>query len=121
LKCVVAAMYSWQHCGTGTLSYRQPRHLVIMDQRNGQQRAFLLDFFNFCWVFQTFPFFCVTLYKTLTCLAQHRPIIREYSCTIAGPDCHLQYTELWGDHQRTSYRGEYVHSNWSSMGEHCNL
>ena len=24
LKCVVAAMYSWQHCGTGTLSYRQP-------------------------------------------------------------------------------------------------
>ena len=26
LKCVVAAMYSWQHCGTGTLSYRQPRH-----------------------------------------------------------------------------------------------
>ena len=26
LKCVVAATYSWQHCGTGTLSYRQPRH-----------------------------------------------------------------------------------------------
>jgi len=26
LKCVLAAMYSWQHCGTGTLSYRQPRH-----------------------------------------------------------------------------------------------
>ena len=26
LKCIVAAMYSWQHCGTGTLSYRQPRH-----------------------------------------------------------------------------------------------
>ena len=22
LKCVVASMYSWQHCGTGTLSYR---------------------------------------------------------------------------------------------------
>ena len=22
LKCVVVAMYSWQHCGTGTLSYR---------------------------------------------------------------------------------------------------
>jgi len=21
LKCVVAAVYSWQHCGTGTLSY----------------------------------------------------------------------------------------------------
>jgi hypothetical protein len=26
-KYVVAAMYSWQYCGTGTLSYRQPRHL----------------------------------------------------------------------------------------------
>ena len=23
---------------------------------------FFLDFFNFCWVFQKFPFFCVTLY-----------------------------------------------------------
>ena len=26
---------------------------------------FFLDFFNFCWVFQKFPFFCVTLYNTL--------------------------------------------------------
>ena len=26
LKCILAAMYSWQHCGTGTMSYRQPRH-----------------------------------------------------------------------------------------------
>jgi len=24
---------------------------------------FFLDFFNFCWVFQKFPFFCVTLYN----------------------------------------------------------
>ena len=23
---------------------------------------FLLDFFNLCWVFQKFPFFCVILY-----------------------------------------------------------
>jgi len=23
---------------------------------------FFFDFFNFCWVFQKFPFFCVTLY-----------------------------------------------------------
>jgi hypothetical protein len=45
LKCVVAAMYSWQHCGIGTLSYRQPRHLVIMDQRNGQQRAVTIKTF----------------------------------------------------------------------------
>ena len=45
LKCVVAAMYSWQHCGTATLSYRQPRHLVIMDQWKGQQRAFAIKMF----------------------------------------------------------------------------
>ena len=45
LKCVVAAMYSWQHCGTGTLSYRQPGHSVIMDQWNGQQRAFVIKMF----------------------------------------------------------------------------
>jgi hypothetical protein len=32
LKCIVAAMYIWQHCGRGTLSYRHPRHSVIMDQ-----------------------------------------------------------------------------------------
>ena len=29
---------------------------------------FFLDFFNFCWVFQKFPFFCVTLYKYFTLL-----------------------------------------------------
>ena len=45
LKCVVAAMYSWLHCGRGTLSYRQPRHSVIMDQWNGQQRAFIIKMF----------------------------------------------------------------------------
>jgi len=38
-------MYSWQHCGTGTLSCRQPRHSVIMDQWNGQQRAFAIKMF----------------------------------------------------------------------------
>jgi hypothetical protein len=45
LKCVVAAMYSWQHCGIGTFSYRQPRYLVIMDQWNGQQRAVAIKMF----------------------------------------------------------------------------
>ena len=45
LKCIVAAMYSWQHCGTGTSSYRQPCHSVIMDQWNGQQRAFAIKMF----------------------------------------------------------------------------
>jgi hypothetical protein len=61
LKCIVATMYSWQHCGTGTLSYRRPRHSVIMDQWNGQQRVspyFFLDFYNFCWIgFSKVPVF----------------------------------------------------------------
>jgi len=62
-------MYSWQHCGTGTLNYRQPfsnhgsdlKRQVIMVQFLSII-FFLLDFFNFCWVFQKFPFFCVSLY-----------------------------------------------------------
>jgi hypothetical protein len=45
LKCIVAAMYSWQHCGTGTFSYIQPRHSVIMDQWNGQKLAFAIKMF----------------------------------------------------------------------------
>jgi hypothetical protein len=45
LKCAVAAMYIWQHCGTGTLSYRQPRQSVIMDQWNGQERDFAIKMF----------------------------------------------------------------------------
>jgi hypothetical protein len=57
LKCVVAAMYSWQHCKTGTLSYRQPCHLVIINQCNGQQRAVAIHFFNFCWIFKNSRFF----------------------------------------------------------------
>jgi hypothetical protein len=59
LKCVVAAMYSWQHCGTGDLEV-QPCHLVIMDQWNGQHRAVAIHFFNLCWVFQKFPVFFVS-------------------------------------------------------------
>ena len=63
LKCVVAAMYSWQHCGTGTLIYRQLRHLVITDQLNGQQRAFAIRMFQFLLGFSKVPvFLCVTLY-----------------------------------------------------------
>jgi len=42
LKCIVAAMYSWQHCRTGPLSYRQPCHPVTMEQWNSQQRAFAI-------------------------------------------------------------------------------
>jgi len=65
LKCVVAAMYSWQHCGTGTFSYRQPRHLVIMDQWNGQQRAFAIKmFYSFVGFSKSSRFFvspCISL------------------------------------------------------------
>jgi len=32
---------------------------------------FFLDFFDFCWVFQKFPFFCVTLYNVLAKYGQH--------------------------------------------------
>ena len=45
LKCVVAAMCSWQRCATGTLSYIQPCHPVIMEQWNGPQRAFPIKMF----------------------------------------------------------------------------
>ena len=45
LKSVVAAMYSWQHCGTGTSSYRQPCRPVITEQWNGQQRASTIKMF----------------------------------------------------------------------------
>ena len=65
LKCVVATMYSWQHCGTGTLNYRQLRHFSNHGSDLKRQLImvqflsinFLLDFFNFCWVFHKFPFF----------------------------------------------------------------
>jgi hypothetical protein len=56
LKCVVAAMYTWQHCGTGTLSYRQPRHLVIMDHSLKRQ-VVMVQFLSinfFCWISSIF-------------------------------------------------------------------
>ena len=69
LKCVVAATYSWQHRGTGTLCYRQPRHLVIMDQWNGQQRAFAIKmFYNFVF-FKSSRFFvspCINVRNMLS-------------------------------------------------------
>jgi hypothetical protein len=65
LKCVVAAMYSWQHCRTGTLSYRQPRHLVSMDQWNGEHRAVVIKNILHVWIFQKFLFFWVTLYTSI--------------------------------------------------------
>jgi len=45
LKCVVVAIYRWQHCGTGTLSYRQTCQPKIMEKWNGQQRAFAIKMF----------------------------------------------------------------------------
>jgi hypothetical protein len=47
LKCVVAAMYSWQHCGTGTLSYRLSlKRQVVMVQ--------FLSIKFFCWISSIF-------------------------------------------------------------------
>jgi hypothetical protein len=71
LKCIVAAMYSWQHCGTGSLSYRQPLHLVIMGQWNGQQRAVSITMFStfgflqFLLGFSQIPFF---VYHLVQCV-----------------------------------------------------
>ena len=36
---------------------------------------FFLDFFNFCWVFQKFPFFCVTLYTAILTYNTHSTIL----------------------------------------------
>jgi hypothetical protein len=58
-------MYSWQHCGAGTLSYRQPRHLVTMDQWNGQQRAVTIKIFYMFGFFKSSHFWGVTLYMEL--------------------------------------------------------
>ena len=41
-------------------------------------RFFSLDFFNFCWVFQKFPFFCVILYI-------YSMTDKRYHCTVTGP------------------------------------
>jgi hypothetical protein len=58
----VAAMFSWQLCGTGTLSYRQPRHLVTMDQWNGQQRAVAIKIFYMFGFFKSYRFLGNPLY-----------------------------------------------------------
>jgi hypothetical protein len=42
LRCVVAAMYSWQNYGRGTVSCKQSRHSVIIEEWNGRQRAFAM-------------------------------------------------------------------------------
>jgi len=51
LKCVVAAMYGRQHCGTGTLSYRQPFGLLSL-KRQVIMVQFLSNFF--CWISSIF-------------------------------------------------------------------
>jgi hypothetical protein len=52
-----------------TLSYRQPRHLVIMDQWNGEQRAVAT---KFCWIasifvgtFNSSRFLCHLVYLSI--------------------------------------------------------
>jgi TfoX/Sxy family transcriptional regulator of competence genes len=41
----VAAMYSWQHYARGTVSCKQSRHSVIMEEWKGRQRAFAIKMF----------------------------------------------------------------------------
>jgi len=53
-------------------------------------KFFFFDFFNFCWVFQKFPFFCVTLYNhtlqsvtaALLCFV-FSDIIRDYGLVLS--------------------------------------
>jgi len=71
LKCVVAAMHSWQHCRTGTLSYRQPRHFSNhgSDLKRQVIMVQFLSIIFFCWISSIFVgffkscrfFFCVTV------------------------------------------------------------
>jgi len=53
---VVAAMYSWQHCGTGTLSYRQPHHFSNhgSDLKRQVIMVQFLSIIFFCWIYSIF-------------------------------------------------------------------
>jgi hypothetical protein len=88
LKCELAAMYSWQHFGKGTFSYRQPRHLVIMDQWNGQQSAVAIKIFYMFGFLQLLLGFSnvsafVNLYICRTApLTSRRCIVNIYSTNI---------------------------------------
>jgi hypothetical protein len=80
-------MYSWQHCGTGTLSYRQPRHFVIMDQWKGQQRAvaikmfYMFGFLQFLLGFSKVPvFLCHIVYEPTFGNAESRLFLFAAQC-----------------------------------------
>ena len=96
LKCVVAAMYRWQHCGTGTLSYRQPRHLVKMGKWNGQQRAFAIKVFLVFLGFQKFPFFCVTYINARYSYSCKEVLQNTNYCLINQKHHWMQWLDLWG-------------------------
>jgi hypothetical protein len=55
--------------------------------------------------------------KIPTCFERHCSIIRECSSRneLLRPYYFLWYTELLWHHQCMTYRGEYVHNNWSSL------
>ena len=49
-------MYSWQHCGTGTLSYRQPRHFSNHGS-DLKRQVIMVQFLSinlFCWISSIF-------------------------------------------------------------------
>jgi len=41
---------------------KNPTKIEETKKKNLLTEIIFLDFFNFCWGFQKFPFFCVTLY-----------------------------------------------------------
>ena len=70
-------MYSWQHCGTGTLSYRKPRHFSNHGS-DLRRQVILVQFLSilflggisstFVGFFKSSGFFYVTLYNDLLLL-----------------------------------------------------
>ena len=63
---------------------------------------FFLDFFNFCWVFQKFPFFGVTLYFRKQIKEKTKPRIRNITAQAA-----LKFgSEAWVLRKRQEQRSE---------------
>ena len=78
LKCIVAAMYSWQHCGTGTLSYRQPRHFSNHGS-DLKRQVIMVQFLSinfFCWISSIF----VGLFKSSRFFLCHPVVTNFISC-----------------------------------------
>jgi hypothetical protein len=126
---------SWQHCGTGTLSYRQPRHLVIMDQWNGQQRSVTITMFYMFGFFKSSRFLGHSVYVVMRIYIYIYVVRRQrvkfcFGCwgyTLDREDvvvtccCHtwshfavtclLVFSSLWPAEPNSQFRGIYIRNN----------